>query len=159
MPKTYNPNLQRPIDKVRLLATDNVAGSMAFDDAEVEFFLSEEGGNIYYAAASMVDSLIQRFRSALLIDGKVSKKKVGDLEISYSGSGGEASVIKSFGDLAARLRARGGVGPNQIMPYAGGISKADNEAIDSNPDRPKRDFKRRMDDNPLAYPPSDQWPW
>ena len=47
--------LDTNIDKIRLLITDNDPNYPIFSDTELEFFLSENGSNIYLASAQALE--------------------------------------------------------------------------------------------------------
>jgi hypothetical protein len=102
-------------DAVRLLVKDTVQATARFQDEEVDFFLLENGGNVWYAAADGCEQLAS---------GGASSKSIGDLSIS--------DTATSWLDLATRYRLRGASG---AMPYAGGLRTSEKEAYEADTDR------------------------
>ncbi len=79
---TFTYDLGTPAGGVRLLIPDRVAEEAVFDDAEISYFLSAEGGNVKGAAAlaletiSSDEALVQKVMKAgpLTTDGAALAK-------------------------------------------------------------------------------------
>lgn len=120
-------------DAVRFWIEDTTA-PFALTDEEIAYVLT-----IYptpmAAAAACARALAAKY--AKLVD-----KEVGDLKLKYSQRGA------AYLALAERIEAQAGlVG---LMPYAGGISIADMQAVDQNSDRPVPPIRIGQFDNPEA---------
>ena len=113
-------------DAVRLLTQDTVKATAAFQDEELDFFLLENGNNIYYAAADA---------SEQLAGGEAQSKSVGDLSIS--------DTAASWTDLAKRYRLRAASG---ATPYAGGIRVSEKDAYEADTDRTEPAITRETGD-------------
>lgn len=117
-------------DAVRLLLKDTNSAAQLYQDEELAFFLTENGNNVYRAAADAAVGLSAR---------EAESKSVGDLAISGFG--------KTWGDLARHYKLRA---DSQATPFAGGISISNKEAYDADTDRVVPSFTR----NVMRYPGS-----
>lgn len=127
-------------NRVRLLVGDiSTSTSGEFlPDTSYTFFVGATP-NIYAAACLAANTL------AAINGGKAIEKRVGDL--SYKK--GDAAYYKALCDqfkLMSSIQTSG-------APYAGGISIADKQSIESNSDRPGSAFAREMFDDPAALDP------
>ena len=121
-----------PRDKVRMLIGDTNPAKPNLLDPEIDSLLSNYP-NPYLAAAAGCRSIAARLAQKV-------NKRVGDLSINYS------DMVKNYTSLATQLQSEGQkIG---VIPYSGGISKADIRAVNANTDRPKPPFKRKQFDNP-----------
>lgn len=124
------------ISEVRFLVGD-VTEPYMLTDAQVQFALDQASDATYAAAAACARALAARFTRD--VDER--------FEEIWSDSS-QKSI--AFERLARRLEAdakkRGGLG----TPSAGGISKADMEAAESDTDRVKPFFRRNLFVNPPA---------
>lgn len=125
-------------DAVRLLIGDTDTTDQQVQDSEISFALLETSDEIYGAAALMARTLASKF--AREVD--VTFDAVRD---------SNSQRADAYHKLAVRLdkkasTAGGGLG----VPAAGGISIADIDGVEDNPDRPDPAFKRRQ----FANPPS-----
>lgn len=127
-PSTGTTNGRR--DAVRLLLKDVSSGSALFQDAEIAFFLTHHGNNVFRAAATAARGLAAR---------EAESKSVGDLSISGFGKSWR-EVAQDFENAANRLS----------VPYAGGISVADKQTQELNTDRVAPAFSRTVLQNPLV---------
>lgn len=146
MGQTYEPT-QLATDEtyqVRLLLGDTVAGRMVLEDEEIDWFLSQEA-NVYMAAAAACDQISLILSAGAGASGVVTRKRVGQTDISYA-NGRDA---KGYTSLAASLRARGRT--HQSL-YAGGISVADKALRALDQDVPPGGIKRGQFDNTDAIP-------
>lgn len=120
-------------DEVRFLIGDTNENDAQFSDREIEYLLADES-NVYLAAANGAFSLAAKY--ARMVD-----KSVGDLSISYS------QRQKHFADLAAQLQRLSVTAQDGTVarPYAGGISQADKDTVESDTDR-VAGFRKGMHD-------------
>lgn len=133
MPYSGNPD-GSPEDAVRFLLQDT-STSEQITDAELNWLLSQNGSNVYKAAALGAELLASKFRNA-------KTKTVGALSITYDLS------AERYADLAKRLRAQIAKGlTSTIVPYSGGISKLDKELNESDTDWDKPFFTRKQFDH------------
>lgn len=109
-------------DAVRLLLKDTNASSPLLQDEELAFYLTENGSNVWRAAADAADALAAR---------EADSKSVGDLAISGFGT--------NWANVASKYRMRAN---SQVAPYAGGISLADKQAFEDDTDRVRPAFTR-----------------
>lgn len=134
-------------DAVRFLLNDTSTSNAEFQDAEIAWMLMQKP-NVYRAAAQGA-----RRRAAEANEG-VASKTVGSLTLTYSQR--SANWLK----VAASLEAQADKGAGSaLMPFSGGISKADKELVAADADFDKPDFYRGMWDNPgseteYSYPRS-----
>jgi len=129
---SYDTSLLTDRDKVRFFIGDVDTGHQILSNEEVTAALSLEP-RVEFAAARCCESIAARQNT-----------------FSDDGSG---EIAKRYLGLAKDLRQRGQISAAQ--PYAGGISASDNDAIDSDTDRPDQYFKVGMMDNPGAVNPND----
>lgn len=145
MTTTYSGNpADSDKDAVRFWIEDTAA-TFALTDEEIAYVLTIYP-NPMAAAAACARALAAKY--AKLVD-----KEVGDLKIKYSQRG------TAYLALAERLEAQSGlVG---LVPYGGGISIADMQAVDLDSDRPAPPIRIGQFDNPQAGrldPDRDRWP-
>ena len=126
MAATYNPAMPANLDKVRFLIQDTVVATAMLQDEEINFMLIEYP-NYKMAAANCADVLSSKFASS------AEDRAIGNLRLHY------ADKAKKYADLANRLRAQAS---KVVLPYAGGISKADKNAINDDTDRVEPSFRR-----------------
>lgn len=123
-------------DAVRFLIQDTNTNKQLVQDEEIEWTLTQEA-NVYTAAASICSQLVIKFGG-----GGVKKKKIGELMIEFD------PVF--YRGLAASLSARG---MGHQIPYAGGISVADKNRQEQDPDWVAPKVYRGLADNPAAPQP------
>ena len=90
----FTYDLTTSIGQVRLLATDSDAENILFQDAEIDVFLSLEGGNIRKAAALALETTARQ--EALLL------KKIESLDLKTDGP----TLAKELREQAKVLRAQ-----------------------------------------------------
>lgn len=117
-------------DAVRLLVKDTVSTRPLIQDEELDFFLAENGNQVWGAAADACDALAAR---------EAKSKSVGDLSLSGMG--------ESYNDLARRYRMRVA---SQAIPFAGGISVSDKDSREGDTDRTAPAFTRGLHANPAV---------
>ena len=137
MTATYtNDPSGRTIDQIRYLIDDKDCipeTDALLSDEEIQYEI-DSNSSAYFAAASAAESIAAKYAS----DPK--SKTVDDFTLSY----GDTGRSKTFGDLARRLRARGAT---KVVPYAGGLSKADKATMVADTDRVQPVFTIGMDDH------------
>lgn len=115
-------------DAVRLLLKDVTSGSALYQDAEIAFFLTHHGNNVFRAAATAARGLAAR---------QAESKSVGDLSLSGFG--------KTWREVAAEYDA---TADRQTVLYAGGISISDKQSAEQDTDRVAPAFTRTVFRNP-----------
>ncbi len=115
-------------------------GSEIFSDGEIDYFVSKKP-NAHLSAAAAVNSLVGSTRGVTL--SGVLSKQVGDLKIDYGSGGSSVSEILIL--KAKQLRVDGA---RKAKPYAGGISRSDKEAQESDTDRDRPHFRIGQHDHP-----------
>jgi hypothetical protein len=121
-------------DAVRFLLGDTLSSDEQLQDAEINFLIDQQGGNVYLAASMGANMLASKY--ARLVD-----KSVGDLRISY---GSRQKAYLALSDALAAQAITSGAG--LAAPYAGGISVSDKEIDIDNTDRVAPSFKKGMHD-------------
>lgn len=113
------------IEKVRVI-TGDTQGSPFFQilsDDEIQFFLDINGGNIMAAARQAAISI------SMQLAGYSSRERVGDIEVWSNLSTAYLKALENFINDSSSANL-----PNGLMPYASGISWADFNANNDNPD-------------------------
>lgn len=138
MPSTYTGDpADRPIDAVRLYLGDTAA-PFALTDEEITWFLATAEDDALAAALLGAGAMAARFSQ--LVDSTV-----GDIQKSYS------QRYKHFAEVAERLAGdvdTAAAGDAAPIPWAGGISYAEREAVSADTIPPF--FYEGMDDRPGA---------
>lgn len=119
------------LDAVRFLIGDTDTDDQLVSDEEITWALTQ--GSVYNAAAICA-------RSIAAVYSRLADKAVDDLQIKYSQK--SAQYFKLADSLESKDSHKA------LGVYAGGISVADKESIESNTDRVSPSFKRGMTDNP-----------
>jgi len=127
-PSTGTSNGRR--DAVRLLLKDLTSATALYADAEIGFFLTHHGNNVWRAAASAAQGLSAR---------TAESKSVGDLAISGFG--------KSWRELAIEYNLHA---DRHVVSYAGGLSISDKDRQEDDTDRVQPAFTRTLFRNPLV---------
>lgn len=118
-------------DAVRHYIGDTNNQSQVFSDEEILFQIGEEG-SARLAAAALAEMIAA--------SGDLVDKKIGDLSISRSQQSAEMKA------LAKSLRGRAAMGGIGI--FAGGISHANKDTYESDPDVNQPTFYRGQFDHP-----------
>ena len=125
-----------PTDAVRVLVGDISTTAPDLTDSMVEFFLSEEGNNIYRAAARAAEAL------AGIYAKKAEERRVGPLWLrSFSDKSSKYLALAKTLWVRASKKSGG-------APFAGGISVSDKNARIGDGDRVVPAFRRQM----MSYP-------
>lgn len=135
MPYTDDPE-HVLADEVRFLIGDTNASREELTDNQVQYLLSKESNNPRRAAARAAEALAGKYA------GVADEKQVGPLRLTFE------LKAKRYSDLAKRLWSQ--VASTSVVPYAGGISLADKETRELDPDRVDPAFSRRMMEYPLG---------
>lgn len=125
--------------QLRLLIGDTLVTDQQLQDEELAEFIGSRS-TIYGAAAEACRSLATKFARSVTRAAGSSKVNWSDLYKAY------LMMATNFESQAALM----GGGPG----YAGGISEADKQAQEMNPDRVPPAFNVGMDDNVLPLPPA-----
>lgn len=121
---SYNTSLTSTKDQVRYLVGDTNALDQQVQDEEIVFSLSQNGGNIYLAAAMVANSLSAKYSNAkdITVDGMSIKN---------------STRAQSYASLAIQLEAKANTLNGGVAPIVGGLTG-------------RRSFGMRMMDNPFA---------
>lgn len=134
MPYTDDPE-GTPSDAVRFLVGDTGA-TTDLTDAQVDYLLSQENGNVLRAAARAAEALASKYTKS------ASEKKVGPLTLINSNR--SMTKAQEFLKLAKALWSRA----SATVPFAGGISKQDKLTRAGNADKVQPSFVRGQ----MTYP-------
>lgn len=121
-------------DELRFLIGDTDSADPLFSDEELDYLLTEHGGSVPAAAMASCRRLIAKY-------SRYVDQKTGDIDIKYS------QRISQLNSLMDTLR-----GDLRPVPYAGGISVSDIEAVRDDDDRQGPVFVLGMFDNPSTEP-------
>lgn len=124
------------LNVVRLLVGDTDTTDQQLQDEEITFALSENGDNVYFAAAWASRTIGNKYSRQVDIDLD------GQLAVKYS------DLAKNYLKLAENLEYQGKKSGARLGVAAGGISRTDMEAIRENTDRVAPAFRRDQYDNP-----------
>ena len=131
------------LNTVRLLVGDTDTVDQQVQNEEITFSLSENGNNIYYAAAWSARNISSKYSR------KVNTSLDGALKADYS------DLAKQYKTLADDLEYQGktnGSGSSVgIGVLAGGITKTGIETVRENTDRIEGSFRRDRFKNPPSY--------
>jgi len=106
------------IDAVRLLVGDPAGDNQALADADIAFFLQENGDNCYTAAADAADALAARYTARVDV-------RVGILSSS------DSQLARNYSTLAGMLRTKAASRSVAAgVPFAGGVRLADKDGWD-----------------------------
>lgn len=125
------------LDAVRFLIRDTDEATAQLSDEEIQWMLVESGHSIYRAAVGAVDFIVTNFAT------QARTRTVGALSISYEARADE------YRKLALALHKRWLAFTN-FIPYAGGISRSDKQANQSDTDWDKPAFVRNLHGDPSA---------
>ena len=126
------------IDAVRFLVGDLDTGTNSehvLSDAEITFALDQSGQNTYAAAAVCARALAARYAREVDSRFETVEEKSSQLSAHYH------QLART---LDAQARRQGALG----VPVAGGVSKAEVEAVRSDQDRVKPFFRDNLMNNP-----------
>ena len=124
------------LNATRLLLGDTNSSDPQVQDAEVNFSLSENGDNVYYAAAWL----------ARVVSSKYAREV--DTELDGQLSADFSQMAKAYTKLADDLEYQGKTSGAKLGVYAGGITKTSIEAARLQTNRIKPSFRRDQFHNP-----------
>lgn len=131
-----------PRDAVRLLTGDTDSLDPLLTDAEIAFYLSENGSNIYRAASEACKAI-----AAELL--RLPDVRTGRVAISNRDRAKDLLALAE--DLKKRFLST-------VAPYAGGISKADKQTREEDDDRVEPFFTRNLFVQPGTTPVTTSTP-
>jgi hypothetical protein len=117
-------------DAVRFAIGDTISSDPLLQDEEISYILSINS-SVSDAAYAACVGIVAKF-------SRLADKEVGKVKIKYS------QKAKQYQQLADKLWLNAGV---VVMPYAGGISVADKQAMQEDNGIVQPSFKRGMMDN------------
>ena len=126
------------INEVRFLVGDPDTGTNSthvLTDAEITFALDQSGQNTYAAAAVCARALAARYAAKVDSKFETVENKFSQLSTHY---------YMLARTMDAEAKRRGALG----TPVAGGISKAEVETVQNDPDRVKPYFRDNLMNNP-----------
>ena len=127
---TYNGDLTDPAQEVRFLIQDIDGGFPLFTDDEVAYALLSTQNSVRRSAISLVERLLVRY-------SRMADTTELDLSVRAS------QLFDNANQLLSVLKNPFAEG--SVVPYAGGISRADIAGNNANTDRPKQIFDRRSE--------------
>lgn len=130
------------LDGVRFLVRDTDIADPILQDAEVNFSLSQNGNNLYRAAAAICDGIALELGRELTFEG----------DIAWSSK----EKYEQYKQMAAEYRIQASKSGGAV--FAGGISVADKSSRAQDSDRAPNDFTRDTGKNPdTIVNPSETW--
>jgi len=129
---TGNP-LSSTKDEVRYLVGDTDRDDQLVQDEEIAYALSVEGSTLR-AAVRVARSIAARY-------ARIVEKQVGDLKIK------SGEKYKNYLEIMKSLENEAAGSIPGASPFAGGISKAQKETLESDSDRVEPSFGKGMMDN------------
>lgn len=144
---TYSGNPGHSLkDQVRFLIGDTNTRDQLLLDGEIEWLLSQYNYQPVAAAIRGCETIMTKF-------SRMADEAVGQVKISFS------QKSKAYQTMVNQLRQR--IAIEDVMPFAGGISRAQKQTEDANADRVRPDFtKHMMEDHeigPGVGPNGDQF--
>lgn len=127
------------LNTVRLLVGDTETLDQQVQNEEIMFALSENGDNIYYAAAWSARNIASKYSR------KVNTSLDGALKADYS------DLSRQYKVLADDLEYQGKTSGAVIGVLAGGITKSSVNAVRANTNRIEGSFRRDRFKNPPSY--------
>ena len=124
------------LNATRLLLGDTNSSDPQVQDAEVVFSLSENGDNVYYAAAWL----------ARVVSSKYAREV--DTELDGQLSADFSQLAKSYSKLADSLEYQAKTSGAKLGVYAGGITKTGIETARLQTNRVQPSFRRDQFHNP-----------
>lgn len=133
---------------MRLLLGDTNTTDQAFTDADLTLFWSENGRNVYLAAAMGADMLGAIYANEQSVT-------IGDVSVSP----GVESPTVAYANLAKRLRAQ--AYKRTVAPFAGGISRGEKTTQRGDTDRVEPAFTKDLHEYVITSPelsPDERYP-
>jgi len=127
------------LNTVRLLVGDTDTLDQQTQNEEITFALSENGDNVYYAAAWIARAISSKYSR------RVTTQLDGALSANYS------DLAKQYKVLADDLEYQGKTSGAVIGILAGGITKSQIKSVRANTNRIEGSFRRDRFRNPPSY--------
>ena len=127
------------LNTVRLLVGDTDTLDQQKDNEEINFALTENGNNVYYAGAWTARAIASKYSR------KVNTELSGALKADYS------DLAKQYKTLADSLEYQGKTSGAAVGVLAGGITKSRVEAVREDTNRIEGSFRRDRFKNPPSY--------
>lgn len=140
--------LDSAFEQLRLLIGDTNPADELLTDAQLAFFLTQSGGELYPAAIAACYAIAAKFSR---------QADFTNLSLSLSASQRAEAYRQLAKDLAAQL-ASGAVGGGGASMYVGGLTKSGKEALDSDTDAVQPSFSIGQDDEPGTYTSTGPYP-
>jgi hypothetical protein len=121
--------LDEPLNLIRSLVRDTDEADNLIQDEEILATLAAEGNHVYRAAAAVCDQIALDLGRELDLKGAISSSSRDKFD-QYVG-------------MADRYRQRA---KGRAKPLAGGLSRAEKESRESDPDRVQPAFRRDQDE-------------
>jgi len=133
---SYNPSTMTDRNKVRFLIGDTDTTDQLVQDEEVDFAITENGTNLFAAAAMLCRAIAAKF-------SRESDTKVESISVAASQKSEryEKMAVKYSKDASTK---GSGIG----SPVIGGISKSEVRSVKEDTDRVEPRFRMGMHDNP-----------
>jgi hypothetical protein len=140
---TYDATLSTTRDKVRALLGDVDTTDQQVTDEVIALLLSEQGDNMYRAAAAAARACAAKYAREASIG-------IGSLRIQSD------TLSQKYLNLASAIDAMGDNAPGGLgSPIHTGGSVGDMEDAEEDTDRPAPSFKVGMTDDPAVRPPGN----
>ena len=126
-------------DLIRTLVSDTNTSRQLLTDEFIAYTLAAKP-NVYLAAALCAETLVSSTAAtAAYLASNITRKKVGDLELSYGGGGSAGgSAADHYRALAKTLRLQAA---SRVAPFSGGISVDDKQTQQDDTDWSKPPFR------------------
>ena len=125
-------------DLIRTLISDTNTSRQILSDEFIAYAVAQKP-NVYLAASLCAETMVSSTAAtSAYLASNVTKKKVGDLELSYGGGGSGTSAAEHYRALAKSLRLQAA---SKITPYSGGISVDDKDSQKDDTDYSRAPFE------------------
>jgi hypothetical protein len=139
---TYLPELTNPVHQVRFHVQDKDPSNYILEDEEITVILTGVNNDITKASIKAAEAILAHYARS----GQVYRKQVGDLKLDYF------NPMEFCQNLLKELRRRNAL---SALPFAGGISKVDKEARESDTDRVEPKFTKGLHDGGFSFNSAD----
>lgn len=128
---------QSALDAVRFLIGDTDECEQLLQDGEIKWLLNQYNNGPMNAAIRACETIMSKF-------SRLMDENVGQVKLTYS------QRAKAYRDMRNDLVNR--LATEDMTPFAGGISQAQEQATAANSDRVKPDFTKHMMENKQISP-------
>ena len=131
---TNNPSNSNR-DLIRTLVNDIDTDSQLLTDEFIAYALAAKPSVFLAAEVCAIALSVSNTAATAYLASNVTKKKVGDLELTYGGGGSGTSAREHYLAMGKQFRLQAG---SKVTPFSGGISVDDKntQQSDSDWDRP-----------------------